>query len=147
MITLNFHQKVLERMFPHKTSTIDTIQLMNNLMIFSADCVEKHVPIKKLKPKEVKLKSKPWINDQIIKMIKTRNRLFACKKRQANNANIYKLYNLFRNRINREIRQSKKNYYNSYSTKYSSDIKKMWKGRRSIVNIKQATPPPPPPPK
>ena len=49
-----------------------------------------------------------------------------------------KLHNLFRNRINREIRQSKKNHYNSYFNKYSSDIKKMWKGIRSIVNIKQA---------
>ena len=72
-------------------------------------------------------------------MIKIRNNLFACKERQHNNANITKLYNLFRNRINREIKQSI--YYNNYFNKYSSDMKKIWKGIRSIVNIKQSTAP------
>ena len=42
------------------------------------------------------------------------------QKRQSNNANITKLYNF---------------------NKYSSDMKKMWKGIRSIVNIKQSTVP------
>ena len=37
MITLNIHQKVLKRTFPYKASTIDMIQLMMNLMIFSGD--------------------------------------------------------------------------------------------------------------
>ena len=74
-------------------------------------------------------------------MVKIRNKLFARKKRQPNNANITKPYNLFRNRINREIKQSKKIYYNNYFNKYSSDMKKMWKGIRSIVNIKQSTAP------
>ena len=41
----------------------------------------------------------------------------------------------------REIKQSKKIYYNNYFNKYSSDMKKMWKGIRSIVNIKQSTAP------
>ena len=50
-------------------------------------------------------------------------------------------YNLFRNRINKEIKQSKKIYYNNYFSKYSSDMKKMWKGIRSIVNIKQKNAP------
>ena len=100
--------------------------------------MDRHAPVKKLKPKEVKLKTKPWINDQIMKMVKIRNKLFALKKRQPNNANITKLYNLFRNR---EIKQSKKIYYNNYFNKYSSDRKKMWKGIRSIVNIKQSTAP------
>ena len=30
---------------------------------------------------EVKLKNKSWINDRILKTIKTRNKLFACKKK------------------------------------------------------------------
>ena len=120
VIIQNFHQEILEKMFPYKTSTIDMIQLVINFMIFFwrlDGCVERHAPVKKLKPKEVKLKNKPWINDQIMKMIKTRNKLFVHKERQPNNANVYKLYNLFRIRINREIRKSKKNYYNSYFDK------------------------------
>ena len=69
-------------------------------------------------------------------MIKLRNKLFARKKDNLTMLILPKLYNLFRNRINREIKQSKKIYYNNYFNKYSSDMKKMWKGIRSIVNIK-----------
>ena len=119
--------------FNHRHNSID--DQFNDFFWRLDGCVDRHAPVKKLKPKEVKLKTKPWINDQIMKMIKIRNKLFACKKRQPNNANITKLYNLFRNRINREIKQSKKIYYNNYFNRYSSDMKKMWKGIRSIVNI------------
>ena len=71
-------------------------------------CVNRHAPIKKLKPKEIIIQSKPWITPEITKMIKVRNKLFVRKKRQANNDNIKKLYNLFRNRVNNEIKKSKK---------------------------------------
>ena len=43
-------------------------------------CVDIHAPINKLKPKEIKLKNKPWINDRIMKMINIKNKLFARKK-------------------------------------------------------------------
>ena len=67
--------------------------------------MNRHAPIKKHSPGEIKLKSKPWITDKIKKMIKFRNKLFARKKRQPNNANVTELFNKFRNRINREIKE------------------------------------------
>ena len=135
----SFREDVSLQNFNHRHNSID--DQFNDFFWRLDGCVDRHAPVKKLKPKEVKLKTKPWINDQIMKMIKIRNKLFARKKRQPNNANITKLYSLFRNRINREIKQSKKIYYNNYFNKYSSDMKKMWKGIRSIVNIKQSTAP------
>ena len=51
-------------------------------------CVDRHAPIKELTPKEIKLKSKPWITPNINKVIR--------KKRQPN----------------REIKKSKKNHFN-----------------------------------
>ena len=36
-------------------------------------CIDRHAPLKKLTPKEVKLKHKPWISDYINKMIKAKN--------------------------------------------------------------------------
>ena len=51
--------------------------------------------LKKLSPKEVKLK-KQNLN---FKMIKMRNKVFARKKRQPNNENHRRLYNLLRNRV------------------------------------------------
>ena len=74
-------------------------------------CVDRHAPIKQLTPKEVKLTNKPWITPEISKMIKIRNKTFARKKRQPNNENIKRLYNLFRNRVSRELKKSKKKYY------------------------------------
>ena len=43
--------------------------------------VSRHAPLKKLSPKEMKLKNKPWLSTDILKMIKIRNKIFARKKR------------------------------------------------------------------
>ena len=45
-------------------------------------CVDRHVPLKKLSKKDIKLKSKPRITPAIMKMINERNKLFKRKKRQ-----------------------------------------------------------------
>ena len=99
-------------------------------------CTERHAPLKKLTPKEVKLKHKPWISGEINKMIKIKNKLFQRKKRQSNNLEIKRLYNLFRNRVNRELKKAKRNYYTKYFEENSNNIKKTWEGIRSIINIK-----------
>ena len=70
-------------------------------------CVDRHAPIKKLTPKEIKLNQKPWISNEIIKMIKIKNKLFYRKKRQPNNEKVKRLYNIFRNRVNRELNKVK----------------------------------------
>ena len=99
-------------------------------------CVERHAPLKKLTLKEIKLKHKPWITADINKMIKIKNKLFQRKKRQANNLEIKRLYNLFRNRVNRELKKAKRNYYTKYFDENNNNIKKTWEGIRSIINIK-----------
>ena len=73
--------------------------------------VDRHAPFKKLTPKEIKIKNILWLSTEILKMIKLRNKIFARKKRQPENDNCKRLYNLLRNRVNREIKKSKKKYY------------------------------------
>ena len=102
--------------------------------------VNRHAPLKKLTPEEVKLKSKPWLNVEIQKLIKIRNKVFARKKRQPNNVNHKRLYNLIRNRINRDIKKSKRQYYAEYFATNVNDMKKTWEGIRKIVNIKKMSP-------
>ena len=99
-------------------------------------CVDRHAPLKKLTPKEIKLNKKPWINKELNKMINIKNKLFNRKKRAPNNENIKRLYNLFRNRVNRELIKSKKNYYAKYFEENNNNSKKVWEGIRSIINIK-----------
>ena len=70
-------------------------------------------------------------------MIKIRNKVFNRKKRQPTNANCKRLYNLLRNRINRDLKKSKKQYYEQYFTEHVNNIKKTWDGIKNIVNLKK----------
>ena len=101
-------------------------------------CVNRHAPLKKLTNKEFKLKQKPWITSKILKMIAIKNKLFNRKKRQPNNDNIKRLYNIFRNRVNRELIKSKKEYYSQYFDENKTNSKKIWEGIRSIININKS---------
>ena len=114
----------------------DVNHQFNDFYFKLAGCVERHAPIKKLSPKEVKLKHKPWISRELIKMIKIRNKLHRRKKHQTNNENIKILYTLFRNRVNREMKKSKRDHYNKYFENNGKDVKKTWDGIRSIINIR-----------
>ena len=64
--------------------------------------------MKKLTPREIQTKNKPWINEEIAKLIKLRNKAHARKKRQPNNVNCKRLNNLLRNRVQRELKKSLK---------------------------------------
>ena len=55
--------------------------------------------MKKLTPREIKIKNKPF---------KLRNKEHARKKRQSNNVNCKRLYNLLRNRVHRELKKKSK---------------------------------------
>ena len=107
----------------------------NDFYLKLEGCADRHAPYKKLTPKEVKLDQKPWISSDIIKMIKTKNKLFYRKKRQPNNDNVKKLYNIFRNRVNRELNRSKRDYYSKYFEENNKKSKKVWDGIRSIIKI------------
>ena len=73
-------------------------------------------------------------------MIKIRNILFQRKKRQPNKENNKRLYNLFRNRVIRELKKSKNIYYNEFFEVNNNNIKKTWEGIRSIVTSKSKMP-------
>ena len=111
--------------------------LFNDFYVKLDGDVNRHAPLKKLSPKEIKAKFKPWVSGKILKMINVRDKAYARKKRQPNNENCKRLYNLFRNRVNRKIKKSKKQYYAEYFAENVNNIKKTWDGIRKIVNIKK----------
>ena len=104
-------------------------------------CVDRHAPLKKMNKKQIKLKSKPWINGYILKMINHRERLFRKKKEDPINMVFRNAYNLFRNRITREIKKSKKEYYKKYFENNLDNIKKTWQGIKQIINLNNNTAP------
>ena len=68
-------------------------------------------------------------------MMKIRDRLFQQFKltKSPNNLEAYKQ---FQNRIVNEITESKKNYYHQYFDENKNNMKKLWKGIKSIISIK-----------
>ena len=118
------------------TDNADSNFLFSDFFSKLKGSADRHAPIKKLSSKDVKLRTKPWITPDIAKMIRIRNNLFDRKKRQPTNVNIRILYNKFRNRVNRELKKSKKSHFTDYFNKHNNNIKKTWQGIRSIVNVK-----------
>ena len=99
---------------------------------------DKHVKIKKLSPREIKLKLNPWITPEIKKMLDLRDRLFARRKREPNNETVDQAYKTARNRVSRKIEKSKKEYQDAYFAEHQNDIKKTWEGLRKLVNMKKS---------
>ena len=62
--------------------------------------------------------------------------MFAQRKSNPNDVNIKRIYVLFHNAINRDIKAAKKSYWSSYFEQSKNDMKKTWKGIRQLVNIK-----------
>eukprot|EP00794_Sanderia_malayensis_P013289 gene13290-14664_t len=110
-------------------SKFDTFLLNLHILI------EKHCPKKKLNKKMLKLRQKPWINSQILKMMKIRDRLFKQFK-ISNSSTALKTYKQFRNRVVNEIRQSKKNYYQEYFHENKNNMKMLWKGIKDVISSK-----------
>ena len=99
---------------------------------------DKHVNVKKLSPREIKLKLNPWITPEIRKMLNIRDRLFARKKREPTNERVEQVYKIARNRVSRKIQKSKKEHEEAYFAEHQTDIKKTWEGLRKLVNVKKS---------
>ena len=65
-------------------------------------------------------------------MISHKDRLFHQKKNKPLNNRINNVYNLFRNRITREIRKAKNEYYKIYFENNLSNMKKHGKASRKL---------------
>ena len=103
-----------------------------------SDLVDKDVPSKKITRKDIKLHSKPWITSKIVRLIWYRDRLRKKLKRKFT-PDIEFLYKKFRNRVVSELRTSRAAYYNQYFLTHKDNMKKLWSGIRSIINIKHKT--------
>ena len=103
--------------------------------------LDKHVPLKKKSNKQFKQSFKPWINNNILGNIKTKNKVFKkymeAKKRKAelDQTYYYEVFKLLKNQITTETRKCKKEYYRRFFERHSKDLREVWKGIKSIINI------------
>ena len=64
-----------------KQDSNDSNILMSDFIWRLDGCAERHAPIKKLTPPEIKLRLNPWMTPEILRLIRVRDRLFARKKK------------------------------------------------------------------
>ena len=106
----------------------DTNKKFNDFLWRFEECADRHAPVKKLNKKQLKDRYKPWVNKFILRMIKHRDKLFKKKKDNPLNPNYQRAYKLFRNRITRELRKVKKDYYKKFFETNINNMKNTWRG-------------------
>lgn len=88
--------------------------------------VNKHVPMRTISKRKTKQLSKPWITKGIRTSTKIKNKLFTSGNRAQ--------YILYRNKICRLTRLSKKQYYHEYFESNFRNMKKTWERTNKILN-------------
>ena len=99
-----------------------------------SNCIKHHVPLVKLSREKISLRSKPWINPRIEHLMAKRDK-YLRKFNRTKSLDIEYLYKKFRNKIVSEIRKSKNDYYSLYFARHKSNMKMLWSGIRSIINV------------
>ena len=113
---------------------------MSNLHHFINSILDVLAPYKKLSKKELKLKSKPWINNEIQFLMKKRDTfLYKYSKHKLKNSHtaisLYNEYKVMRNKITTMKCVNKLEYHKKFFDSNNNKMPSIWKGIRSIVNI------------
>ena len=98
--------------------------------------INKHIPVKQLSRREVKLKSKPWISKTLRKSIQIN---YYKKYLKTKSTYYHTKFKLYRNKLNHRLKISKKQYYNEYFFQNIKDDKRIWKGIKQMVKFKLQT--------
>ena len=84
----------------------------------------------------VKLSNKPWITKPILAKIRYRDKLYSKIIRgKHSNSNLIYLHKKFRNSVVKDVKANKSDYFKNYFLYKKNNMKKIWSGIRSIINI------------
>ena len=110
---------------------------INNFYENMVNLLDEHAPFKKLSKREVKLKTRPWINNVILYKMKIRDKLLLKyhKTKGISRNTIYDEYKSIRNSVTKLKRNAKKSYYKEYFQIHRVNSSSIWKGIKSIVKI------------
>ena len=117
---------------------MSTFQWMNACQKLIFSLLDAHAPIKKLKKKELKFLTKPWIaqglknsikNNICSKFVKRKNKIL-----KEFHHNSYKNY---WNLLSTLLKRAKEKYFTNLFNENIKEIKKTWKGIKTLVSVKQ----------
>ncbi len=114
----------------------DVNKYMESFLSIFQSLVNKHAPLKKQTHKQLKIKSKPWMNNrsiqQLIKLKNSEFRRYIRLKSESSN----KMYKRVRNRLTHMIRSAKQTYFSNLFSSSHSDPRSMWKNIEKIIQFK-----------
>ena len=131
----NFLNDFIKMDFNYIYNATDVDYAYNKFLDDVTSLVEKHVPTRIYTKKELKLKSKPWINRRIQKMMRICDQLLR-KMKKNRCEDTTKLYISFRNRVVNELKESRLSYYQNFFEVNGKSMEKVWTGIKSIISQK-----------
>ena len=116
-------------------------ELWNNFHNQVNFLLDEFAPMKKVTPKETKLTTKPWISKELLKTMLKKNKLYklyCSEKVHTKKESLFNKYKLIRNEVTKLKRESKTEYYKKYFEENRNKSSMVWKGIRSLVNLKNS---------
>ena len=86
-------------------------------------------PIREIR---LKTRTKPWFNHEIYENIKVRDKFLHDFLQNRRDINLYKMYCRVRNKLQRDIRSAKANYFKLKIEEIGNDSKKIWQELKSL---------------
>ena len=112
-----------------------------NKYLSKIDCLlDTHAPFKKLNKKELNFLAKPWISQGLQNSIKKENNIYSkfvkCKSKIMIELH-HKNYKNYRNVLSTLLKRAKEEYFTNFFNENIKDIKKTWKGIKTLLSMKQ----------
>ena len=130
----DFNNLNLDYLYDDQTGVNEKFnRFLNNL----DDVVKKSAPLKTLTKRDIKFQNKPWVNSRIQKMMRHRDNILRSIRKKPDGAKCL-MYKKLRNRVVIELKESKTNYFHNYFNNNSKNMKLLWSGIKSIINIENS---------
>lgn len=110
-----------------------TINLKQNIQ----DLCDRHAPLVPLSNRKIKYADKPWIDKELLEMIKTKNILYRLKVSSPTPLNKTN-FNTSRSTFNSAKRDKKRLYFNQYFENHKTNAKKMWEGLYNAMEVSKS---------
>ena len=121
---------------PIKNSQYSGNELWNQFHKLLIKTYNNHAPLRIQTRKEYKRSLSPWISKEILNSIKIKQKLYQKALTQPNIQNWTK-FRQFRNKLSREIHNTKQKYFKNEIQKHKFNSRKTWKTLNNIINFKK----------
>ena len=121
-------------------SYLNGLSIDNKFQLFQhhiTNCIETHVPLRKLSLREKKFKDKPWISKDLQNNMAYRDQL-AREVNVENKVHLKPLYNRFRKRLEKKLRCAKQDFFRKLLDEAKTKSRQIWSAINRITCRKKS---------